>query len=179
MTDLRRPEWDVWFMRQAYVVAQRGSCRRKRVGAIVVRDRDKRAISTGYNGSPRGTPDCLEVGCDVRSIDGRDSCVRTLHAESNALDLAGQVDKEPHTIYTTVYPCRNCAMRIIQHGISRVVYHEYYESQGTKEVAAMFAQPNAAQRALGEPWGHNMGSSGHLVRLRHLDVPAEIGRAHV
>jgi dCMP deaminase len=171
VTDLKRPDWDLWFMRQAYVVAQRGSCRRKRVGAVIVRDRDKRVVSGGYNGSPRGLPDCLELGCDVRSIDGRDSCVRTLHAESNALDLAGLVDREPHTLYTTVYPCRNCAMRIVQHGIHRVVYHEYYESQGTKEVAAMFAQPNNAQRTLGA-FG-NLGSAGHLVRLTHLNVPAD------
>jgi dCMP deaminase len=124
-------------MRLAYVTAERGSCLRKKVGALVVRDRDKRIISGGYNGAPRGMPDCLEVGCDTRMIDGRESCVRTLHAESNALDLCGPL-AEPHTIYTTVIPCRNCALRIIQHGITRVVYHEFYESQGTKEVEAIF-----------------------------------------
>jgi dCMP deaminase len=126
-------------MRLAYVTAERGSCRRKQVGALVVRDRDKRIISGGYNGAPRGMPDCLEVGCDVRVIDGRESCVRTLHAESNALDLCGPLS-EPHTLYTTVIPCRLCALRIIQAGIQHVVYHEYYESQGTKEVEALFAR---------------------------------------
>ena len=134
---MKRPPWDLQFMRLAYVTAERGSCLRKKVGALIVRDRDKRVISSGYNGAPRGMPDCLEVGCDVRVIDGRGSCVRTLHAESNALDLCGPLS-EPHTIYTTVIPCRNCALRIIQHGIARVVYHEFYESQGTKEVADIF-----------------------------------------
>ena len=132
-----RPPWDLQFMRLAYVTAERGSCLRKKVGALIVRDRDKRVISSGYNGAPRGMPECLEVGCDVRVIDGRESCVRTLHAESNALDLCGPLS-EPHTIYTTVIPCRNCALRIIQHGITRVVFHEYYESQGTKEVVDIF-----------------------------------------
>lgn len=133
-----RPGWDLWLMRIAYVTAERGSCLRKRVGALVVRDSDKRIIAGGYNGAPRGLPDCLTVGCDLRVIDGRESCVRTLHAESNALDLCGRLHDEPHTLYTTVIPCRNCALRIIQHGIARVVYHEYYESQGTKEVESLF-----------------------------------------
>lgn len=140
MTDLlpqTRPDWDVWFMRIAYVTAERGSCLRKRVGALVVRDSDRRIVSGGYNGAPRGLPDCLTAGCDLRTIDGRASCVRTLHAESNALDLCGPLS-EAHTLYTTVIPCRNCALRIIQHGIMRVVYHEYYESQGTREVETLF-----------------------------------------
>lgn len=126
-------------MRQAYTTAQRGSCLRLRVGALIVRDRDKRVISGGYNGAPRGMPDCLEVGCDLRpNLNGRDSCFRTLHAESNALDLCGPLS-EPHTMYVTVTPCRNCAMRMIQHGITRCMYHKYYESQGTSEVEAIFA----------------------------------------
>jgi dCMP deaminase len=129
-------------MRLAYVTAERGSCNRKQVGALVVRDRDKRIIASGYNGAPRGMPDCIHVGCDVRVIDGRESCVRTLHAESNALDLCGPLS-EPHTLYTTVIPCRNCALRIIQAGIQTVFYHEYYESQGTKEVEKLFADGDA------------------------------------
>ena len=135
---MKRPDWDVWFMRLAYVTAMRGSCTRKQVGALIVRDRDKRIISGGYNGAPRGMPDCFEAGCDLRMIDGKNSCVRTLHAESNALDLCGAL-AERHTMFTTVIPCRNCALRIIQHDIHRVVYHEYYESQGTKETEALFA----------------------------------------
>lgn len=137
---LPRPSWDLWFMRQAYVTAQRGSCRRKQVGSIIVRDVDKRVVSGGYNGAPRGMPDCLEAGCDVRVIDGRESCVRTIHAESNALDLAGLIIGEPHTLYTTVIPCKLCALRIIQAGIRRVVYHERYISQGTLEIEALFAR---------------------------------------
>src|SRR5689334_9595031 len=138
-----RPAWDLWFMRHAYLTAQRGSCLRKQVGAIIVRDRDKRIISGGYNGAPRGMPDCLEAGCDVRVIDGRESCVRTIHAESNALDLCGAIS-EPHTLYTTVIPCRLCALRIIQAGITRCVFHEFYQSQGTLEVEALFGARDPA-----------------------------------
>lgn len=138
-----RPDWNLWFMRHAYLAAERGSCTRKQVGAIIVRDRDRRIISGGYNGAPRGMPDCLEVGCDVRVIDGRESCVRTIHAESNALDLCGAIS-EPHTLYTTVIPCKLCALRIIQAGIWRVIYHEFYQSQGTLEVEALFNRRDEA-----------------------------------
>lgn len=188
-------------MRLAYVTAERGSCLRKRVGALVVRDSDKRILSGGYNGAPRGLPDCLTAGCDLRVIDGRESCVRTLHAESNALDLCGRLGDEPHTIYTTVIPCRNCALRIIQHGIARVVYHEY-ESQGTKEVEGLFEQyefinvekmirestiaagvmdPDEQQarfEQISAQW-EQARAAGHTPRvLNRLDVPMAEVRAH-
>lgn len=182
MSDLTRPSWDLWFMRQAFVTAQRGSCRRLRVGALIVRDRDKRVISGGYNGAPRGMPDCLEVGCDLRkNLGGRDSCFRTLHAESNALDLAGRVDDEPHTMYVTVTPCRPCAMRIVQHGIARIVYHAYYESQGTKEVEAIFAgtdpdtlafETARRRRPQTDELGRPNWYPQRRVKFDKLDVPA-------
>lgn len=167
---MSRPDWHTWFMRLAYVTAERGSCCRKQVGALVVRDRDKRIIAGGYNGAPRGMPDCMEVGCDVRMVDGRESCVRTLHAESNALDLCGPLS-EPHTLYTTVIPCRNCALRIVQHGITKVIYHEYYESQGTKEVQAIFARKDPGTLK----FHHNLIEAGvelHTrVEMLHLGAP--------
>jgi dCMP deaminase len=130
--NLTRPEWDAYFLNIARAVAARGSCRRKRVGAVIV-DSEAAIISTGYNGAPRKMPDCLEVGCDVRMIDGRESCVRTIHAESNAIDWARR-SLVGATLYTNVIPCRLCALRIIQVGIDRVVYEEEYISQGTLEV---------------------------------------------
>lgn len=137
-TDLRleRPSWDVYFLMIARAVALRGSCRRKHVGAILV-DENHRIVGSGYNGAPRGLPDCHQVGCDVRVIDGRESCVRTLHAESNAIDFA-HPGANNVTLYTNVIPCRLCALRIIQIGVVRVVYEEFYQSQGTNEVAALF-----------------------------------------
>jgi dCMP deaminase len=162
-------------MRLAYVTAERGSCRRKQVGALVVRDRDKRIISGGYNGAPRGMPDCLAVGCDVRVIDGRESCVRTLHAESNALDLCGPLS-EPHTLYTTVVPCRLCALRIIQAGIKTVFYHEWYQSQGTLEVEALFAarDPSSIEQDSRMP-NENYRRPGR-VDLQRIELPMELVR---
>jgi len=136
-------------MRQAYVVAQRGSCPRKRVGALIV-NQAHRVVASGYNGAPRRQPDCFEVGCDLREIEGKPSCVRTLHAESNAIDFAGR-DAEGCTLYTTVVPCRLCALRIIQAGILVVYYHEYYRSQGTDSSLELMLQGGVVLQQLGYP----------------------------
>jgi len=140
--DLRfeRPSWDLYFLGIATAVAARGSCRRKKVGAILV-DENRVIIGTGYNGAPRGMVDCFEAGCDLRVIDGRESCVRTIHAESNAIDFAMRMSNNV-MLYTNVIPCRLCALRIIQVGIGRVVFGELYISQGTLEVPKLFANTN-------------------------------------
>jgi dCMP deaminase len=141
-------------MELAHVIAKRASCLRKQVGAVLVRERDKQIISTGYNGAPRGMPDCHEAGCELREIGGKLSCVRTLHAESNAIDRIVVPLVEPHTLYCTVIPCRDCALRIIQNGmIQRVVYTEYYESRNTKDVEALFARQDPSTVAMGPQIG--------------------------
>ena len=136
-----RPHWVEYFLNIAQAVATRATCDRKLVGAVIV-DRNNRIVSTGYNGSPKGMPHCSGVdgiGHQLKEIDGRLGCVRTLHAESNALDDAGR-RSEGGTIYITVMPCFRCAQRIVQHGIERVVYGEHYESQMTSLVEELFAQ---------------------------------------
>jgi dCMP deaminase len=130
-----RPSWGEFHMMDAYHAAIRGSCLRKRVGAVII-DPNNRLVSGGFNGAASKQPSCLEVGCDVQIVNGRESCVRTLHAESNALDYAGR-DARGCALFTTVIPCRPCAMRIIQAGIAAVYYSEYYESQGTKATKAL------------------------------------------
>lgn len=135
---LERPDWSQWFIRLAYVTAQRATCRRKRVGSLIV-DHYHRIISSGYNGAPAGLPDCLTAGCDIVNIGGRDSCVRTLHSESNAIDYAGK-DARGCVLYTTAVPCRPCALRVIQAGIYSVVFSEWYESQGTHATRALLEQ---------------------------------------
>lgn len=142
-----RPSWSEWFMRLAYVTAQRGSCKRKRVGALIV-DPENRIVAGGYNGAPAGLPDCLEAGCDERVIDGRTNCVRTLHAESNAIDYAGHHARGCF-LFTTVIPCRPCALRIVQAGIEGVYYSEFYESQGTKETQAVLQAGNVKLSQVG------------------------------
>jgi len=123
-------------MEIAHLVATRGTCDRKQVGAVIVNDRH-RIVSTGYNGVPAGMPHCDDVGHTLVEIDGRPSCVATLHAESNALDDAGR-QARGCTLYTTVIPCFDCAKRIVNAGMTYVYYKEYYESRNTKLVETYF-----------------------------------------
>jgi deoxycytidylate deaminase len=129
-----RPKWDKYFMDIAHDVATRATCDRKHVGAVIV-DQRHRIVSTGYNGAPAGMPHCDEVGHELKEIDGRLSCVRTLHAESNALDDAGR-RAVGCTLCVTVTPCYPCAQRLVNAGIVRIVYGEWYDSQNTDLVAA-------------------------------------------
>jgi dCMP deaminase len=129
-----RPSWDDYFMRITFEVARRSTCPRAAVGAVIVRD--KRILTTGYNGSPTGLPHCTEVGCLM--VNGH--CVRTLHAEQNAIiqgALHG-VDVSRSTLYVTHQPCLMCAKMIINAGIERVVYAGDYPdeiAQGFLETA--------------------------------------------
>jgi dCMP deaminase len=117
-------------MEIAGVVAKRSTCLRNKVGAIVVRD--KRILSTGYNGAPRGLEHCLEVGClrDERNIESgtRHEICRAVHAEQNAViqcALHG-VSTEGATLYCTHQPCILCTKMMINAGIRRVVFREDY-----------------------------------------------------
>ena len=117
-----RPTWNEYFMNIANEVAKRSTCERAQVGAVIVRD--KRILTTGYNGSPRGLAHCSEVGC----LMDNGHCVRTLHAEQNAIIQAALhgVITEGATIYVTHQPCFNCAKTIINAGISEIVYDREY-----------------------------------------------------
>lgn len=120
---MARPTWEIYFMQLAYLAATRASCSRKHVGAIIV-DPYHRVVATGYNGAPAGLPSCDEVGHEM--VEGH--CVRTLHAESNAIDFAGR-SALGCTIYVTVTPCYDCAKRMVNSGISKVVWDEFYASR--------------------------------------------------
>jgi dCMP deaminase len=117
-----RPSWDDYFMGIALQVARRSTCDRARVGAIIVKDR--RILTTGYNGSPAGLPHCDEIGHLM--VNGH--CVRTLHAEQNAIIQAALhgVGVADSTMYVTHQPCLTCAKMIINAGIRRVVYGGHY-----------------------------------------------------
>ena len=118
-----RPSFDVYMMRIAYMAATRATCLRKHVGAVIV-DYDHRIVSTGYNGAPRNLPSCDEIGCLL--IEGH--CTRTTHAESNCIDYAGRA-AIGCTIFCTVTPCWDCAKRIVNAGINKVIYDEHYDSR--------------------------------------------------
>lgn len=126
---MTRPTWDEYFLAIAHVVATRATCDRKLVGAVIVRDNT--ILSTGYNGAPRGLPDCDTVGHFLKDMGGRMSCVRTAHAEDNAITQAARtgVSIDGGTIYTTASTCYDCCKKIINAGLKRVVAGEYYASR--------------------------------------------------
>jgi dCMP deaminase len=106
-------------------VSKRSTCLRAQVGAIIVKD--KRILTTGYNGAPKGLPHCLDEGCEM--VAGH--CVRSLHAEQNAILQAALygVPLEGGTIYTTHQPCVVCAKMIINAGLERVVFAGQYPDE--------------------------------------------------
>ncbi len=134
-----RPSWDEYFLDLTDAVAKRATCDRGRSGCVIVRD--KRIISTGYVGSPPALPHCDDVGHlfkDVMDDDGtvRTHCMRTIHAEQNAICQAAKhgVSLEGATLYCRMEPCRVCAMLIISVGIRRVVARRrYHAAQETRD----------------------------------------------
>ena len=120
-----RPSWDEYFLEIAKVVAQRSTCDRANVGAVIARN--KVILSTGYNGAPRGLPHCDDVGHEI--VDGH--CVRTIHAEANAIAQAARNGAaiEGATIYLTISPCYDCFKMMINGGIKEVIYKEFYMSR--------------------------------------------------
>ncbi|MDQ4128971.1 MAG: dCMP deaminase family protein [Actinomycetota bacterium] len=131
-----RPSWDEYFMRIALEVATRSTCPRLAVGAVIVRD--KRILTTGYNGSPSGLPHCEDVGCLIRIVDGRESCQRTLHAEQNAIIQAAYhgVSVTGSSIYSTHQPCLMCVKMIMNAGIDEVYFAAGYPDPLAMELAA-------------------------------------------
>lgn len=117
-----RPSWDAYFLGIADAVSGRSTCLRRSVGAVLARD--KRILATGYNGAPEGLPHCLDVGCLI--VDGH--CVRTLHAEQNALLQAAAhgVSTEGATIYVTSEPCLQCTKMLLNARVGTIVYRDEY-----------------------------------------------------
>jgi dCMP deaminase len=124
-----RPDWDDYFMDIAFAVAERSTCDRAHVGAVLVRDR--RILTTGYNGAPAGLPHCDEVGHLI--VDGH--CVRALHAEQNAIIQAALhgISIQGATAYVTHQPCLTCAKMLINAGIRRVVYAGNYPDDFSRQ----------------------------------------------
>jgi dCMP deaminase len=120
-----RASWDEYFMQIARTVATRATCDRKHVGAVIVRDRS--ILATGYNGSVRGLEHCDEAGHMME--DGH--CVRTIHAEANAIIQAARngVRIDAATIYVTASPCWGCFRMIANAGLNRIVFGEFYRDQ--------------------------------------------------
>jgi len=130
MTAAHRPTWDAYFMDIAVLVAKRSTCLRRSVGALIVKD--KRILTTGYNGAPSGIRHCTEIGClretmNVASGQRHELC-RGIHAEQNAIIQAAYhgVSIAHATLYCTNLPCSICTKMIINAGIKRIYYLEGY-----------------------------------------------------
>lgn len=127
-----RPSWDQYFMMITRQVADRSTCNRAKVGALIARD--KNILATGYNGAPAGLPHCTEVGCliyESRTPSGEieENCFRTIHAEINAIAQAaknGAMIRDAD-IYITHTPCIQCFKVLINTGIKRIVYEKPYK----------------------------------------------------
>ncbi len=129
----QRPTIDEYFMKMAHLVSERSTCLRRKVGAVIVKD--KRVLTTGYNGAPRGLAHCSETGClredmEVPSGERHELC-RGVHAEQNAIIQAALfgVSLKNATMFITNYPCSVCAKIILNAGISEVVYESEYEDE--------------------------------------------------
>lgn len=121
---MERISWHQYFMAQTHLIALRSTCERLTVGATIVRD--KRIIAGGYNGSVSGSAHCTDAGCYV--IDNH--CVRTVHAEMNAVLQCAKfgVPTDGAEIYVTHFPCLQCTKSVIQAGIKKVYYAKDYKN---------------------------------------------------
>ena len=142
-----RPDWHQYFTEIALLTRSRSTCPRRQVGAVLVRD--QRIIATGYNGSVKGQAHCDEVGCLMEN----DHCVRTVHAEHNAILQCASIGVPTvgAVLYTTDFPCFNCAKAIAQAGLKTVYYLNSYPDPKTRTI---LEQANLELVAMGETFAN-------------------------
>ncbi|KAK8056870.1 Deoxycytidylate deaminase [Apiospora rasikravindrae] len=160
-----RPSWDNYFMSLASLAAQRSNCMKRAVGCVLV-GRERRVISTGYNGTPRGIRNCGEGGCARCNAGmGSGAALATclcLHAEENALLEAGRERiRDGSVLYCNTCPCLTCSIKIVQVGISEVVYSQGYSMDG--ETAEVFRSAGVKLRQFSPP-------ANGLIHLEKLDL---------
>ncbi|KAF6827072.1 DCMP deaminase [Colletotrichum musicola] len=164
-----RPNWDAYFMSLATLASLRSNCMKRRVGAVLV-GRERRVISTGYNGTPRGLRNCSEGGCPRCNAAGNTSGVDLatclcIHAEENALLEAGRERiREGAVLYCDTCPCLTCSIKICQVGIGEVVYAQGYSMDS--ETAAVFRQAGVKLRQYIPPPNGLI----HLENLKKMDI---------
>jgi dCMP deaminase len=127
-----RLSWDQYFMTITRQVAERSTCTRAKVGAVIVRD--KNILATGYNGAPAGMPHCTDVGCLIYESktpngDTEQNCFRTIHAEMNAIAQAAKngASIKDGAIYITHTPCIHCLKVLVNTGIKEIYYEKPYK----------------------------------------------------
>ena len=134
-----RLSWDQYFLTITRQVAERSTCKRAKVGAVIVRD--KNILATGYNGAPAGMPHCIDVGCLIYQSktpngDTEENCFRTIHAEMNAIAQAaknGSTIKDA-SIYITHTPCIHCLKVLVNTGIKNIYYEKPYKLHTLEEI---------------------------------------------
>ena len=134
-----RPTWDQYFMTITAQVAERSTCVRAKVGAVIVRDRS--ILATGYNGAPAGMPHCLDIGCLIYTSqtpggDVEENCFRTIHAEIYAIAQAARNGNhiDGADIYVTHTPCIHCLKTLVNTGVRRVFYGKAYKIDTIEEI---------------------------------------------
>ncbi|GAP83290.2 putative dCMP deaminase [Rosellinia necatrix] len=167
--DRLRPGWDSYFMALASLAARRCNCMKRAVGCVLV-DAKRRVISTGYNGTPRNLPNCMEGGCprcnsgDVASGVSLATCL-CLHAEENALLEAGRERiRDGSVLYCNTCPCLTCSIKIVQVGISEVVYSQGYSMDG--DTARVFLSAGVKLRQFSPPADGLI----HLEKMEHMSL---------
>ena len=136
---IKRPSWNNYFMEITHLVSTRSTCLRRKVGAIIVKD--KRILSTGYNGAPKELPHCLDVGCLREQMNiprgERHELCRGIHAEQNAIIQAATsgTDISGAILYSTHYPCSLCIKMLLNASIVKVYYLEGYPDNLSKQFA--------------------------------------------
>jgi dCMP deaminase len=130
---IKRPSWDEYFIKAAFLVSERSTCLRRHVGAVLIKE--KQILATGYNGAPMGIEHCDKIGClraklNVPSGQRHEIC-RGLHAEQNVLLQAAKhgVSVRGSSIYITNAPCSICAKMIINAGITEVIIADSYPDE--------------------------------------------------
>nr|HID57906.1 cytidine deaminase [Desulfobacterales bacterium] len=155
---MTRPAWEEYFMEIATLISKRSTCLRRKVGAILVKD--KRILATGYNGAPTGLRHCLDIGClrekEKISSGERHELCRGLHAEQNAIIQAALhgVSIKGSTLYCTNLPCSICTKMLINAGVKKIVYKEGYADPMSKD---MLKQANILLECLGKRSGRDEG----------------------
>ena len=135
--EYKRPSWDEYFLEVARLVAKRATCLRRRVGAVLVKD--KKIVATGYNGAPSGLKHCIDIGCireklKIPSGERHELC-RGLHAEQNVILQAALygASTKGSTLYVTNQPCVICAKMLINAGIKEIVISDGYPDKLAKK----------------------------------------------
>ncbi len=149
-----RPSWEEYFLKMAFLVAERSTCNRHHVGAIIVKGRH--VLTTGYNGAARKTEDCLKLGClrdqlKIPSGERHEIC-RAIHAEQNAIIQAGVhgVNIEGATLFCTHSPCIICAKMIVNAGIKEIITCDAYPDDFNL-VLDLFSQVGIALKKIRRP----------------------------